>query len=129
MGLDQFFKTQLKHPKQSRSEAELIMAVYFYEQPIFAMERSILPPTGFLQALQLRPSQHFCAQKLENYLDLMDQILDKAEIEILGEGDQKHSKVDTEVETEDDTETDNEVEIAIDTNSDKVKKTMTQVKV
>merc|ERR1719411_1730457 len=82
--------------------------------------------------VQLCPSQHHhqChMQRLENYLDLMDQILDKAEMQDV----KKHS------ETE---EAETEVEVAIDTTSDedntevdatkekKFKKTiMTQVKV
>merc|ERR1711944_390018 len=91
---------------RSRIQIGIIMAVFFYEQPIFSMERSMFPQHQGL--VQLRPSQHHrrChTQRLENYLDLMDQILDKAEMQMQDDV-KKHSET-QEAETV--------VEVAIDT--------------
>ena len=102
------------------------MAVYFYQQPIFSMERYMCPrprctrPSLQPGLLQFRPSQLYehChqAQKLEKYLD---QILDTAESEMERQG------AESAVESQADKAIDHKEERKVE----QVKKTMTQVNV
>lgn len=105
------------------------MAVFFYE-PILSMERYTSPRprctrqvTTVQELLQFRPSQLYehChqAQKLENYLDLMDQILDTAESEMESQG----------AESTAENQGDKAVADKEERKVEQVKKTMTQVNV